>query len=90
MRYLYLHGFLAFVYTASGKYAKMGIPDIIACSPQGIFVAIETKRPGEKPRPTQEAYINAYNSLGAVAFSATSVEEVENKLKERGLICPKN
>lgn len=79
-------GFLAFVYTASGYYAKAGLPDIMACSPQGKFIGIEVKKPGEKPRPIQLAYIDAFNKNNGVAFWATSVEEVETTLKERGII----
>ncbi len=86
IEYLKKNGFLAFVYTASGYYAKAGLPDIMGCTPQGKFIGIEVKRPGQKPKPIQMAYINAINSIGGIGMWATSVEEVENELKKRGIL----
>lgn len=84
----YLHSicFLPIKYNAIGYYAKSGIPDIICCSNTGRFVAIEMKKPGEKPRPLQKAYLDSINAINGVAFYATSLEEVKQNLKERGLI----
>lgn len=86
MSFLHSIGFLPIKYNALGIYAKSGIPDILACSNKGRFVAIEMKKPGEKPKAIQQAYLDAINSIGGVAFYATSVEEVKTNLKERGLI----
>jgi len=30
---------------------KAGTPDLIACACDGSFLAVEVKRPGQKPRP---------------------------------------
>lgn len=86
MSFLHSIDYLPIKYNALGIYAKSGVPDILCCSNKGIFVAIEMKKPGEKPKPLQKAYLKAINSIGGIAFYATSVDEVKNNLKERGLI----
>ncbi len=40
-----------------------------------IFVAVEVKVPGEKPRPDQEAFIRLVQAAGGLAGSATSESE---------------
>ena len=84
--YLYKLGFLAAKYNNIGIYATAGFPDIVCCSNQGIFIGIEVKCPGETPKPHQQAYLDAINKLGGVAFFATSVKEVEQNLKKCGII----
>ena len=64
-----------------GIYATAGVPDILACI-VGKFVAIEVKKPGQKPKPIQVAWINAINSAGGVAFWADNLEDVKRKLQE--------
>jgi hypothetical protein len=84
--FLAKNGFLAIKHNNIGIYARAGVPDILACSNQGKFIGIEVKRPGEKPKPIQQAFLDAINKLNGVAFYAISVEDVYNKLKERGLL----
>lgn len=84
--FLYKKGFIAAKFNNIGIFSTPGFPDIVCCSPKGRFIAIEVKVPGEKPKPHQQAYIDAINKLNGVAFYATSVNEVENKLKEKALI----
>lgn len=84
--FLEKQGFLAIKHNNIGIYARAGVPDIIACSNKGKFIGIEVKRPGQKPKPIQQAFINAINKVNGVAFSAISVEDVQKKLIERGIL----
>ncbi len=74
---------IATVYTAAGIYSRKGVPDIFACL-KGRYLQIEVKRPGEKPTKVQEAFMEGINSCGGIAFYATSVQDVKDKLKEYG------
>lgn len=62
-------------YHPGPRYGQPGVPDIIGCY-QGIFVAMEVKRPGEKPTPLQAATIKDIRQLGkGIAVVVTSVDE---------------
>lgn len=65
-----------------GIYAQAGVPDILACV-KGHFVAIEVKKPGEKPKPIQYAFLDAINHCGGVGMWSDSVEKVKEELKKR-------
>lgn len=67
-----------------GIYAQAGVPDIIACI-KGRFVAIEVKRPGQKPTPIQEAFLASIAKKGGVAFWADNLDKVKNELKKENL-----
>ena len=79
-------GFLAIKHNNIGIYARAGVPDLLCCSNKGIFIGIEVKRPGQKPKPIQQAFLNIINDLGGVGIMATSVEDVETQLKERNIL----
>ena len=79
-------GYLAIKQNNIGIYARAGVPDIIACSSEGKFIGIEVKRPGQKPKPIQDAFLDAINKIGGVAFCATSVDDVKVNLIERDVI----
>ena len=79
-------GFLAIKHNNIGIYARAGVPDILACSNQGKFIGIEVKRPGEKPKPIQQAFLDAINQLNGVAFYAVSAEDVHRELVKRGIL----
>jgi hypothetical protein len=54
------------------------VSDIIGCRLKtGRFLAIEVKRPGGKPTPEQQQFIDTINHAGGLAFVARSIEEVE-------------
>ena len=55
---------------------KKGVPDILACSPEGKFVAIEVKSATGKPSKLQEYHIAELNKRGATALVAWSLNEV--------------
>ena len=84
--YLYKKGFLAVKFNNIGIYSTPGFPDIVGCTKQGIFIGIEVKIPGEKPKTHQQAYLDAINKLNGIGFYATSVEEVEENLKKRKVL----
>jgi len=56
-----------------------GEPDIVACL-KGQFIGIEVKKPGEQPRPLQEHKLQLIRNAGGIAFSTTSVAEVQSHL----------
>lgn len=63
---------------------KRGIPDLIICSPNGNFYAIETKRKGKcgNTSPLQDYQMKMINEIGGIAFVADSLDTI----KEKGLI----
>ena len=81
MDYIKSIGGLPVKFNNIGIYAKAGVSDILACV-RGRFVAIEVKRPGQKPSALQVNFINAINSIGGLAFWADNLEDVKDKLKE--------
>lgn len=46
----------------------------------GQFLAIEVKRPGEKPTLDQQAFLQAVKANGGIAFVAHSVDDVRREL----------
>jgi hypothetical protein len=70
-----------------------GVSDILGILPQtvrladesapvtfGNLLAVETKRPGEKLRPEQEAFLRQVNERGGVALCECSVTELAERL----------
>ncbi len=68
-----------------GKYRRMirlaptGTPDLIACY-KGKFICCEVKRPKNKPTIWQKQALEEWREAGAIAFVATSIEDVEKEL----------
>ena len=69
---------------ASGNVVRHGLPagssDLIGWTSDGLFLAIEVKRPGWKPTPKwresrQAAFLRAVTAAGGRAGVATSVTE---------------
>lgn len=81
MDYISSIGGLPVKFNNIGIYAKAGVSDILACI-KGRFVAIEVKKPGNKPSKLQENFINGVNSIGGLAFWADNLDDVKEKLKE--------
>lgn len=81
MNYISSIGGLPIKFNNMGIYAKAGVSDILACI-KGRFVAIEVKRPGNKPSAVQLQFITAVNSIGGLAFWADNLQGVKDKLKE--------
>ena len=55
--------------------APAGTSDILACGPQGRFLALEVKLPGESPSKKQSAFLGAIQALGGFACVVTSVRD---------------
>ena len=64
-------------YDSQGSRVTIGFPglsDIIGCTPQGRFFALEIKTAGQKPRENQLDFIEAMKNTGAIAGWCTSVD----------------
>jgi hypothetical protein len=69
-----------------------GLPDVLAIIPRSrpatgggterlaVFCGIEVKRPGERPRPEQRAFLDRLNALGGIGLCVHSVTELEQQL----------
>lgn len=80
IKYIQSIGGMAFKQNQIGIYAQAGVPDLLCCV-KGRFVAIEVKKPKKKPTAIQNAFIEAINKCGGLAFYATSVEEVKSTIE---------
>ncbi len=70
-----------------------GVSDILGILPQtvrlagggeetfGNFLAIEVKRPGEKPRTDQEAFLHDIRAQGGIGLCVHSLRELEDQLR---------
>ena len=70
-----------------------GVSDILGILPQtvrldggdeetfGNFLAIEVKKPGEKPRPDQQAFLQDIRAAGGIALCVHSLDELEEQLR---------
>ncbi len=59
---------------------ERGVPDIIACI-QGKFVAIEVKRPNEKPTKLQEAQLSRVTAAKGLGVWGSDAKVVINLIK---------
>ena len=57
--------------------SEPGTSDILGVLPGGRFFAIEVKRPGQKPTPKQEAFLQRVTRRGGLALVASSGEDLE-------------
>jgi hypothetical protein len=70
-----------------------GVSDILGILPQSVrlddgreemfgnFLAIEVKKPGEKPRADQEAFLQDIRAQGGIGLCVHSLRELEEQLK---------
>lgn len=75
--YLKSKGYYSFTTVVS---SVRGVPDIIACSPLGNFLAIEVKYKKDKLSPIQIATLNKLKSLGATCIVAKTLQDVKDAL----------
>jgi len=64
-----------FFFKAADRHTA-GIPDYIICW-DGKFIAIESKRAGEKPRKLQEFVIDKINKSGGIAIYVDNYQSFE-------------
>jgi len=62
---------------------RNGIPDIIGCTPEGRFFAIEVKYGNGKATPLQLWNLEQIESKGGIAILAYDLESVKSRLAER-------
>ena len=55
---------------------EKGVSDLIGCSPDGRFLAVEVKRPGGKATPDQIEFLERVKASGGIAVLAYSLEDV--------------
>lgn len=58
------------------SFGEKGISDIIACSTQGLFVAIEVKKKGGKPSENQLEFLERVRRNGGIGILAYSLDDV--------------
>jgi len=61
-----------------------GVSDIVAIGPDGVYIAVECKMPGNSPTAHQQAFLAAVEASGGVALVVTSVQELEAGLRKAG------
>ena len=64
-----------------GMYGTTGIPDVICCY-QGMFLAFEVKRPGNKPTMIQQAMIDKMRQAGGKVYIVNSVKDVRGIISQ--------
>lgn len=63
------------------RFGQPGMSDIIGIY-RGRFLAVEVKRPGNRPTTEQALFLQEIRTLGGIAFVATSVDDCEAKWRE--------
>ncbi len=57
-----------------------GSSDLIGWTSCGLFLAVEVKRPGQKPTPEQANFAAQVNKAGGIAIVATSDKEATDQI----------
>ena len=73
------------VFIANGRRRtnpNKGIPDLMAVTPSGRLVAVEVKTKTGRLSDEQKVWIDALAGSGAIAFVATSIDDVIERLKD--------
>ena len=74
------------------RFGPKGQSDILGIIPKardgrrGVFLAVETKRPGEKPTPEQQAFLDAVTAAGGLALVVSDVTQLEAALRREGAL----
>lgn len=91
--YLRLKKYVAFKHHSTGSgvrngqtfffaHSEKGISDIIGCSKEGRFIAIEVKKPGGKPSEEQLEFLEGVRQCGGIAILAYSLDDVIGKVDD--------
>ena len=62
------------------NYGFKGSSDIIGILPDGRFLAIEVKKPKQKPSADQREFLDRINSFGGFAIWVTSLDEARKQM----------
>lgn len=65
---------------------KKGVPDILACSPEGRFVAIEVKYGANTASKLQEYNVRLIQERNGFAMVCWCLESLITQLKKEGII----
>ena len=71
-----------YIIKTHGSVYGAGQPDLLGCY-QGRTLALEVKRPGEKPTALQQAVLKKWEAAGAIAAVVRSAEDVRELLDGR-------
>jgi Holliday junction resolvase len=77
IKWLEKHGFYVIKVVAA---SKNGVPDVVACTPSGKFLAIEVKYGAGTTSPLQDFNLSEIAKRNALAFVAYDVETVIHKV----------
>lgn len=83
-KYIAEDGGLAYKIHGGDLYQETGIPDLLVCW-KGLFFGIEVKDPNGEPSAIQLAQGARILNAGGQFIIATSVQDVVNYVRERGL-----
>ena len=67
------------------RHALNGVSDILGIK-DGQFIAIEVKSKTGRPTESQKQFLEEITKLGGLAFIARSIDDVEVKFKEAGIL----
>lgn len=73
-----------YVVKTYGSIYSAGQPDLLGCF-KGRPLALEVKRPGQRPTKLQWAILKRWQAAGAIAAVVCSVEDVRKLLEEEGM-----
>jgi hypothetical protein len=68
------------------RFGEKGSADILGVLPGGRLLACECKLPGKLPTEAQSAWLERVRQAGALACVVTSVKELEDVLRDHGVI----
>ena len=75
------NGFFA-VKIAGGIHQQPGISDILACTPQGLFLAIEVKQKGKHPTALQRRFLDNVRKHSGIGLLIDDFETAKQAIKK--------
>jgi hypothetical protein len=66
------------------RFSTPGAADILGVLPGGKFLAIEVKRPGNKPTAAQRAFLDAVTEAGGLSLVIHDVRDLQRALELEG------
>lgn len=64
------------------KFGSKGSPDIIGCTPDGTFLAVECKSPKGKLSNHQKEFLKEIEKRGGIVFVVKSIDELITKYQQ--------
>lgn len=85
-RLLLANGFSPCWRAGAGPYSPSGVSDILACAPDGRFVAIEVKVGSNNLTKRQDEFLKMVAKNGGIAILAYNVADVQDALYNAGIV----